>query len=96
MADRQIKVVGKHLKDCFAVKNERSGFWNTQWGPVQYGDYGPSTVSTERRYGKKGRVFKTWLVFVCNCAGCPARLHVDADFILAAVRASASTTAKNK
>lgn len=86
MADRQVKVVGKHLKDCFAVKNVREGVWNTQWGPVAYAEYGPPLITTKRRYGKNGWAFKHWLVFICNCHGCPARLHVETEFILDSVR----------
>lgn len=86
MADRQVKVVGKHLKDCFAVKNVRSGVWNTQWGPIAYGKYGEPVVTTERRYGKRGHVFRHWVRFICNCTGCPAELHVEAAFILEAAR----------
>jgi hypothetical protein len=96
MADRQIKVVGKHLKDCFAIKNRRKGTWPTEWGPIQYGDYGPATVTTERRYGKNGRVYRHWLVFVCNCTGCPARLHVEADFILAAAKKAMRSPSTNR
>jgi hypothetical protein len=96
VADRQVKVVGKHIKDCFAVKNVRKGIWNTQWGPIAYGKHGAPVVTTERRYGKKGVAFKYWVRFICNCGGCPAELHVESDFILAAAkRASASTTRRS-
>ena len=84
MADRMVKVVGKHIKDCFAVKNRRSGQWPTEWGPIAYGRYGDPIVCTERRYGKKGVRFRYWLRFICNCGGCPAELHVDSEFILQA------------
>lgn len=86
MADRQIKVVGKHLKDCFARKNARSGRWPWAWGPIAYGGYGAPIISTERRYGKNGSAVRYWLRFICNCSGCPAELHVEQDFILAAAK----------
>lgn len=86
MADLQVKLVGKHVKGCFAVENVRRRVWETQWGPIAYGKHGDATVGTERRYGKNGRVFKTWLRFVCNDSACRAELHVDGDFILAAAK----------
>ena len=86
MADRLVKQVGKHRKDCFAIKNRKSGQWPTEWGPIAYGDHGAPIVVTERRYGKKGRAFRHWVRFVCNCIGCKAELHVEAKFILRAAR----------
>lgn len=86
MADKQVKVVGKHIKDCFAVKNRRTGFWATEWGPIAYGERGAAVITTRRRYGKNGVAFRHWLRFVCNCVGCPAELHIEKDFILEAVR----------
>jgi hypothetical protein len=96
MADRQIKVVGKHRKDCWAIKNRKNGTWPTEWGPIAYGAHGEPVRSTERRYGKRGRMFKYWLVFVCNCVGCPAQLHIEDKFILEAARkATGSTSTRN-
>ena len=91
MAERQFKIVGKHLKDCFARKAELEGRWHTAWGPIAYGKHGAPVVTTERRYGKNGRAFKHWVRFICNCSGCPAELHVLDDFIIGTVRASAQS-----
>jgi len=66
---KRIKVVGKHVKDCDAVRLSRSGDWDTCWGPV----------ALQRRYGKHGRVFHTWLRFVCNDTACKAELHVEVN-----------------
>lgn len=95
MADRQFKVVNKHIKECFAIKNRKDGTWPTEWGPIFYGAHGEPVVTTERRYGKKGFKYRYWLRFMCNCGGCPAELHVEQDFILDAVR-RASTTVRPK
>ncbi len=82
MPDKVVKVVGKHVKNCFAVSAKKDGRWNTCWGPVAFGEHGHPTVTTERRYGKNGRRFKTWLRFVCNDPSCKAELHVECEFIL--------------
>ena len=71
---RKVKVVGKHDKKCYAVKNQLKGTWSTPWGPIK------GLVDTWHNFGK-GRTLKTWLVFVCNCTFCKAELHVDKDFI---------------
>jgi hypothetical protein len=81
-----VKVVGKHVKGCFALKNAGTGFWNTQWGPIAYGRHGHPIVVTERRYGKNGRVYRHWVRFVCNNSECHAELHVEGDFILSAAK----------
>ena len=75
------KLAVKHMKGCRALEYERKGVWPTCWGPVPWRDLGEAFVTTERRYGKNGRRFIHWLVFLCNCADCPARLHVDTDAI---------------
>lgn len=84
MADKQVKVVGKHNKECYGVKATREGRWRNPWGPIAWGDHGQPTIKTWRKYGKNGRALRTWVVFVCNDGGCKAQLHVEADFILAA------------
>ena len=80
------KVVGKHHKNCCAVKNEKSGYWNTCWGPIAYGKHGDPIVRTDRRYGKYGLKSTYWLRYVCNDTNCPAELHVDAESILSLVK----------
>lgn len=85
MADKLVKVVGKHRKDCFAVKAVREGRWYTPWGPIAYGEHGAPVVKTWRKYGKNGRKLLTWVRFVCNHGGCKAELHVESEFILTAV-----------
>ena len=76
-----IKVVGKHHKDCYARRNYINGLWDTCWGPVAYGVHGDPVITTSRNYGK-GRKFTTWLRYVCNDTKCPAELHIDVDYIL--------------
>lgn len=90
MADKQVKIVGKHVKGCYALRNERDGTWDTCWGPLSFGGYGDPVVKTWRKYGKKGRVLNTWLRYICNNGGCRAELHVNSDFVL---RAASTTTA---
>ena len=75
------KLAVKHRRGCRALEYERKGVWNTCWGPVPWRDLGEAFVTTERRYGKTGRRFVHWLVFMCNCTDCPGRLHVDTDAI---------------
>lgn len=82
MSDKTVKVVGRHVKGCWARANEKSGHWETCWGPLAYGEYGDPIVRTERRYGKTGRVFKYWLRYVCNDTKCRAELHVETEAIL--------------
>jgi hypothetical protein len=84
MADRQIKVVGKHVKDCAGVRLTRKGDWRSPWGPIAYGDHGSPVIKTWRQYGKNGRALRTWVRFICNDTHCKAELHVEADFILTA------------
>jgi hypothetical protein len=76
-----VKVVGKHVKGCGALRHAQRGDWDTCWGPLAFGDYGKPIVRTERRYGKNGRVFYTWLRFVCNDTSCKAELHVEVDAV---------------
>jgi hypothetical protein len=90
MADRLVKIVGKHAPDCFAVKNSKSGFWPTHWGPIAYGGHGSPVVRTERRYGKNGSKSRYWLRFVCNDTTCTAELHVEQQFILDAAERACS------
>ena len=71
----------KHIKGCRALEYERKGVWRTCWGPMAWGAYGEPIIKTERKYGKVGRRIYTWLVFMCNCTDCPARLHVNVDAI---------------
>jgi hypothetical protein len=85
MTDRTVKVVGKHIKGCAAVREEKAGRWSTCWGPVAWGEYGQPIVRTMRRYGKTGRAMKTWLRYVCNDPDCKAELHVDTDYIVEGV-----------
>ncbi len=91
MSDKTVKVLGRHRKGCRAVLNEKNGTWDTCWGPLAFGAWGKPVVKTERRYGKKGRAFKTWLRFICNDPQCKAELHVDASFVLSIAAASVKT-----
>jgi hypothetical protein len=75
------KLAVKHRRGCRALEYERKGVWNTCWGPVPWRDLGEAFVTTERRYGKTGRRFVHWLVFMCNCTDCPGRLYVDTNAI---------------
>jgi len=77
----KVKIVGGHIKDCFAVKNASAGVWDTCWGPLAFGRYGDPIVTTTRRYGK-GERHTQWLRFVCNDPNCHAELHIDIDAIL--------------
>lgn len=79
MSDKTVKIVGRHIKGCAAVRLAKSGEWDTCWGPLAYGDRGDPVIVTERRYGKKGRVFKHWLRYLCNDSDCSAELHICAD-----------------
>lgn len=79
---RPVKIVGKHCNGCYGVKNMKAGVWPTPWGPLAWGNHGEPTVRTERRYGKLGRVFITWIRYVCNDTKCKAELHVQVDWII--------------
>lgn len=82
--DKQVKVVGKHVNGCAAVRLAKSGEWSTPWGPIAYGERGNATVNTWRHYGKNGRKLLTWVRFVCNDTDCKAELHVESALILKA------------
>jgi len=82
MMDKQVKVVGKHVKGCSAVRAVKLGDWDTCWGPIAWGEYGEPVVKTWRKYGKNGKRLLTWVRFVCNNTACKAELHVEADLIL--------------
>ena len=82
--DVQAKVVVPHIKDCAGVRLTKEGQWHTPWGPIAWGDHGPAVITTERRYGKTGRRYTRWVVFVCNDTGCKARLHITEDAVLQA------------
>ena len=82
MMDKQVKVVGKHVKGCSAVQQVKLGRWHTCWGPIAWGEYGEPVVKTWRRYGKNGHKLLTWVRFICNNTTCKAELHVEADLIL--------------
>ena len=81
-SDKDAKIVGLHIAECAEMRSVKNGTRNTCWGPTAWGEYGEPIITTERRYGKNGRVFISWLVFVCNDTECPARLHVRIDAIL--------------
>ena len=81
--DKPIKRINKHHKKCYALENEKSGFWKTCWGPPAFGSWGEPVVHSVRKYGKKGKRIKHWLRFICNDCSCHAELHVDCDFVLA-------------
>jgi hypothetical protein len=70
MADRQVKVVGKHSKDC----------WR-EWGSVAYGKHGEPVIITRRRYGKNGWAMRSWVRVICNNTECKAELHIERKFI---------------
>jgi len=78
---QKVKLQVQHIKGCRALEYERKGVWNTCWGPMPWGAYGDAIVKTERKYGRVGKRIITWLVFMCNCTDCPARLHVNVDAI---------------
>ena len=78
---QKVKLHVKHIKGCRALEYERKGVWNTCWGPMPWGAYGDAIVKTERKYGRVGRRIITWLVFMCNCTDCHARLHVNVNAI---------------
>lgn len=96
----EAKVAVPHIKECAAVRLTKKGDWSTPWGPVAWGEHGDPVITTERRYGKNGRRFTKWVVFVCNDTACKARLHVSTDFVLTAaekvIRRSSSTTIEPK
>jgi hypothetical protein len=85
VADRLVRVAGKHVKGCRAVHLATIGDWSTCWGPLAH-----PVVTKWRKYGRKGTKLQKWIRFKCNDINCKAELHVEAEFILA----KASTTAK--
>jgi hypothetical protein len=84
MADKLVKIVGRHVKGCSAVKLEKRGDWDTCWGPIAWGDRGQPIVTTVRKHRRSLH----WVQFLCNNTQCAARLYVEANFILAAEKRS--------
>lgn len=80
VAERLVKVVGKHQRGC----------WR-EWGPIAYGKHGAPVISTQRRSGRRGTIYRTWVRFLCNNTECKAELHVEQRFILGAALNPTST-----
>lgn len=71
------KIIGKHNKDCHALKNAQDSFWNTPWAYFddQQSYYGDSL-------GRHKNGHKRWLVAICNNTECHAKIIVREDSML--------------
>jgi hypothetical protein len=69
------KIVKKHAKDCYAVRNTDSGQWDSPW----------SGIVVDSKWGRKNSLKRQgsthWLLVSCNCTYCPARLAVVASVL---------------
>lgn len=83
MAERLVKIVGKHANGC----------WR-EWGPIAYGRHGEPVITTRRRSGRNGTAFRTYVRFMCNNTACEAELHVEQRFILNAATSTSATGGK--
>ena len=66
-----MKVIGKHSKNCYSVKEVERGYWENAW----------SRALPKTRFGSKNNPFSPssttiWLIFDCNCTECSAKLAV--------------------
>jgi len=66
-----MKVLGKHSKYCYSVKEVDMGRWDNAW----------CEMNPIARFGSKNNPFAmssttVWLLFSCNCTECGARLAV--------------------
>jgi len=74
------KLIKKHAKDCYAVKNTENGSWPYPW----------AYITDEATYGTKvspvnARSSTRWRYLRCNCTHCDAELAFREEDILALI-----------
>lgn len=70
-----VRIVGKHAKDCYAIKNANAGIWESPWC-----EYPDGSESRDKR-GSSRRGHTVWIRFLCNCTQCPAVAWIKAKDI---------------
>lgn len=70
-----VRIVGKHTKDCYAIKNAHEGTWTSPWC-----EYSDGSEFRDKR-GSTRRGTTVWIRFRCNCTQCPAVAWVKAKDI---------------
>lgn len=76
MAKGKFVVLGRHVADCYAVKNTKAGTWDHPWGVIING----SRFGSVNHPNRKGSTI--WAMWNCNCTYCPAHLAARLDDIL--------------
>jgi len=77
MSEIKTKLIGKHHKDCYAIKNYNEGKWDTPWAYIMDGrTYGTKVAPIH----KKGN--SPWIYVRCNCTHCDAKLAVLSNSLL--------------
>lgn len=72
------KQIGKHSKDCYAIKQFNDGVWDTPWAFLE------EAVYLDKSGGKRGGICRWWIA-PCNCRGCKAVLMVREEDIFKAI-----------
>lgn len=70
-------LVNEHMPTCWAIKNQKRGFWQTPWAYLSHVDY---RDSLGRKRGN--HTGSRWWYVGCNCTGCPAGIWVCETEIL--------------
>lgn len=78
------RMIGKHVKDCDAVRARNEGFWKTEWACFE------EILRLDKRGARKG--YYEWMRISCNDPRCDAKILVRIDDILEIV----STPVKGK
>lgn len=75
---KSIRILGKHIKGCLAVKAVERGDWDTPWSGVLV-KHKPQRFGSAWKPETKGHWL--WTGFICNCVGCPAEIWIRRDFL---------------
>jgi hypothetical protein len=71
------RILGKHIKDCAAMRNYRNKTWSTPWAY-----FTPSGVYADKLGRKRSLGGEPWMLAICNDIDCPAKIMVNETDIL--------------
>lgn len=69
---KNYRLLIRHSKTCFAVKNVLNGTWDHAW----FLNAMQPVVSRDKLGRANNGGYTTWLQFICNCSQCPGLLIV--------------------
>ena len=70
------KQFGEHSKECYAIKNYKSGLWKTPWSGVQI-----TSIWRDKNCERRGKTTH-WVVYSCNCTKCGATIAINNDELM--------------